>query len=306
MRKLFLLPIIILGGYALKAETPVKITRGDYHGWKNCYFMRNACVEVVIVPAVGRIMQFHFLGEPGPFWENRNVDGKSPDAASKEWGNFGGDKTWPSPQAEWPAVTGRAWPPPAAFDSMPVEASVREGVVELASAVDPHYGIRARRVIRLDPEKSVMTVTTTYEKTEGSPSTVGIWIITQCGEPRAIRVPVPARSLYEKGYNLQCEHVPPSLKAEEGEITLTRDLGTPHKIGNDAGFLVWVGETVTLRIDSPRVANANYPDSGSSAEVYTNPDPLPYIELELLGPLHTLSVGDKTSQTSVYTLTRNQ
>jgi len=304
MKRLILFLIVILGGFAVKADTTVKITRADYHGWKNCCFVRNAQAEIVIVPDVGRIMQFHFLGEAGPFWENRKLDGKSPDPASTEWGNFGGDKTWPAPQADWPRIAGREWPPPAAFDSMPVEASVRGDAVELISPVDPRYGIRTRRFVRLDPEKPVMTVTTTYEKVEGSSSTVSVWIITQCADPRLIRVPVPRPGLFEKGYNLQCEHVPPGLKLEGGEITLTRDPKTPHKIGNDAGSLLWVGGKFSLRIDSPRVAGAAYPDNQSSAEVYTNPDSLPYVELELLGPLRTLSVGDKTSQTSVYTLIR--
>ncbi len=285
-------------------DTPVTIAQADYQGWKNCYFMHNAQVEAVVVPSVGRIMQFHFLGEDGPFWENRMLDGKSPDPSSAEWGNFGGDKTWPAPQADWPSIAGRAWPPPAAFDSMPVAVSIQGSAVELVSPVDPSYGIRTRRLIRLDREKPLMTVTTTYQKVDGSPKTISVWIITQCKEPRSIEVPVPKPTLFEKGYNLQCPHAPPSLKNEGGRITLTRDRTTPHKIGNDAGSLLWVGEGVSLRIDSPRIAGADYPDNQSSAEVYTNPDPLPYIELELLGPIRTLSVGDETEQTSVYTLAR--
>lgn len=304
MKRLVLFLIVIQGGFAVKADTTVKITRADYHGWKDCCFMQNARVEVVIVPAVGRIMQFHFRGEPGPFWENRELDGKSPDPGSAEWGNFGGDKTWPAPQAGWPSVARRAWPPPGAFDSMPVEANIRGDAVELVSPVDPHYGIRTRRLVQLDGENPVMTVATTYEKVEGAPVTVGVWIITQCSEPRAIRIPVPKPTIFEKGYNLQCEHVPPSLKLVAEEIFLARDPATPHKIGNDAGSLLWVGDKVSLRIDSPRIAGADYPDHQSSAEVYTNPDPLRYIELELLGPLHKLSVGNKSTQSNVYTLIR--
>src|SRR5947207_10963864 len=52
-------------------------------------------------------------------WENRTLDGIKPEPESKEWGNFGGDKTWPAPQSDWPKLTSRAWPPPVAFDSMP-------------------------------------------------------------------------------------------------------------------------------------------------------------------------------------------
>lgn len=286
------------------ADTPDTITQGEYHGWKNCIFVRNAQAEIVIVPAIGRIMQFHYLGEEGPFWENRRLDGKLPDPSSAEWGNFGGDKPWPAPQADWPAVTGRDWPPPGAFDSMPVKANTLGDAVELVSPVDPHYGIRTRRLIRLDARQPVMTVETSFEKVQGTPRAVSVWIVTQCGEPRSIRIPVPKKTLFKKGYNLQCPHEPPGLKREGEILTLTRDRAIPHKIGNDAGLLEWIGEGVSLRVDSPRIDGANYPDSNSSAEVYTNPDPLPYIELELLGPLKTLSVSEKIASLMVYTLSR--
>ena len=52
------------------------------------------------------------------------------------------------------------------------------------------------------------------------------------------------------------------------------------------------------------MVGAEYPDEGSSAEVYTNSDPLKYVELEMLGPLQTLKVGDSVSQTNTYTLSR--
>src|SRR4051794_8176914 len=79
------------------------ITKTNYHGWPNSYILSNGSVEAIVVPSIGRVMQFKFVGEDsGPFWENRAMDGKHPIPASKEWGNFGGDKTWPSPQDDWP------------------------------------------------------------------------------------------------------------------------------------------------------------------------------------------------------------
>src|ERR1041384_218159 len=88
----------------------------NYHGWTNSILVSNGRVEAVIVPAIGRVMQFRFAGEEdGPFWENSAMTGKAPDPAATEWGNFGGDKTWPAPQSDWPKTTPRAWPPPVAF-----------------------------------------------------------------------------------------------------------------------------------------------------------------------------------------------
>ena len=65
-----------------------------------------------------------------------------------------------------------------------------------------------------------------------------------------------------------------------------------------------VGQQAVLRIDSPRKIFGDYPDDGCSAEIYTNPDPLAYVELEMLGPLHKMIAGDKITRASSYTLLR--
>jgi hypothetical protein len=175
----------------------ITVSERPYHQWTESAFLSNGKVEVVIVPAVGRVMQFRFAGqEEGPFWENRALDGKSPDPASKEWGNFGGDKSWPSPQGDWPRITGRGWPPPGAFDSMPVELKQEGDDVVLISKVDSHYGIRERRRISLAPSEAQMRIVTEYEKTEGPPVKTGVWVITQFQHPERVFIPVPAKTLF--------------------------------------------------------------------------------------------------------------
>ena len=74
------------------------------------------------------------------------------------------------------------------------------------------------------------------------------------------------------------------------------------KLGTDAGRVYWVGSNVVCRIDSAVVSGAEYPDQGSSLEVYTSPDPLQYVELETLGPLKLMKRGDKIKQASIYRL----
>ncbi len=283
------------------------ITRTGYHGWPDSYVLSNGKVEVIVVPAVGRVMQFRFAGEEeGPFWENRSLDGKAPDPKSSEWGNFGGDKTWPSPQGEWGKVADRGWPPPPAFDSMPVNANTYlnrhgQGLI-LTSAVDPFFGIATERRIELVPGKSQMTISTTYRKIEGAPKKVGVWIITQLKDPVAVFAPLQKRSYYSNGFNKQSDVLPLDLKIDGSLLSCKRDPKHSTKIGTDAGTLLWVGEKHVLRIDSARSPGAEYPDEGSSAEIYTNLDPNAYVELELLGPLHTMKVGEAIYQRSTYTL----
>ena len=266
--------------------------------------MSNGIVEAVIVPGIGRVMQFRFIGTDGVFWENAALAGKPVNADGKDWSNFGGDKSWPAPQSEWPKITPRAWPPPTAFDSMPCTATVKGNAVELTTPVDPHYGIRVLRTISLDARQPVLNIKTAYEKIEGELRKVSVWVITQLPEPVAVYGLLPAKSLSADGYVLQSKTAPPSLKRQGNLLSLTRDKKTAYKIGTDASTMLWIGAQFALRIDSPRQPNAEHPDQGSSAEIYTNPDPLAYVELETLGPLRELKKGDRIEHGNRYTLYR--
>ena len=302
----------------------VKITRTEYHGWKNAIVISNGQVEAIIVPSIGRVMQFRLVGEEGVFWENSEVAGKAVNPKSNDWTNFGGDKPWPSPQSEWPKITPRSWPPPIGFDSSPWEAkefisnitrmfspeskgAVGATTIQLTSPVDPHFGIRVTRDIYVDVTgAAVMKIKTTFEKVSGTPVKVGVWVITQVNEAEAVFVPVPKNSPYKEGYNLQSKELPENFNVKDGLIELKRDPKKASKIGNDAGTLLWMNAKYVLRVDSPRILNADYPDNGSSAEVYTNPDPAKYIELEMQGPLQEMKVGERIERVNTYTLLRRR
>ena len=285
----------------LPAET--KVTRVNYHGWTDAVQLNNGVAEAVVVPSVGRVMQFRFAGrEEGPFWVNPALAGRSADSGAEDWVNYGGDKVWPAPQTGWEPATGRAWPPPAGFDGRPMQAEIAGPVVTLTSPADPDYGIQIRRRIVLAPGRPIMTITTTYEKLTGQPVQVGVWTITQLRDPVAVYAIQPGPIGTGAAYVPLSDSPPPDLKQESGRISLTRDPAENHKIGTKAGALVWVGRNELLRVDSAVVAGATYPDRGCSAEIYTNADPLPYVELELLGPLVKMAAGDKIEQVVRYTL----
>ena len=276
----------------------------SYHGWVDSLLLNNGTVEAVIVPAIGRVMQFHFVGEDDVLWENDKLQGKSADPMAKEWANFGGDKSWPSPQDDWQKMIGRGWPPPATFDATPLEARKQGSVVELVSPVDPSYGIRVHRHIKLDPHQSILTITTTYEKVSGNPVKVGIGVITQLRDPQRAFIKLPSKSQFPDGYTLLNFERPQDGKFQDGLFSLSRSHEYRSQIGNDGSSLLWMNEKYALRIDSPRVPEAEYANQGSSAIIYTNPDPDAYVELETYGPLSTMKVGDKIGRTNLYTLSR--
>lgn len=300
----FLLTVFCCLEVNAKIPAKITVTKTNYQGWRDSYILSNGQVEAVVVPNVGRIMQFRFKDGEGTFWENPLVYGKAPNIKSEAWGYFGagGDKTWPAPQSEWEKITGRGWPPPATFDSIPVTARVNRSEVTLISPIDPFYGIRLYRKITLEPEKPVMKVTTTYEKVKGKSKDISVWIVTQLRDPLAVYAALPEASIFPEGYNKQSEDLPTNLKVDNRLLSLTRDRNKSHKIGCDASTLLWMGEKVAVRIDSPRVSGASYPDNNSSAEIYTNLDPKAYVELEFLSTLKTLRVGEKMDLTTTYTL----
>jgi hypothetical protein len=283
------------------SKSHVSVAKITYHGWAHSYVITNGSVEAVVVPEVGRVMQFHFVGEGPIFWENEKLYGKAPDSSSKTWQNFGGDKTWPAPQAEWPKMIGREWPPPPAFDSVPVMVETHDGVIELVNPVDPAYGIRARRTITLDPQRPVMTITTVYEKLQGNPVKVGIGVITQFREPERAFMLLPPKPRFSQGYVQLNWTTPADLKVTDHLLSLKG--GIQSQIGSDANTLVWMNQKYVARVDSAR-QRGEYADQGANAIIYTSPQSDGYIELEPFGPLRTMKAGDRIERTVKYTLAR--
>ena len=290
-----------LGGHTAHAT---KIERIIYHGWTNALRMRSAEAEVIVVPEIGRVMSYRFLNSENVFWEDRSLDGQRGRPNGKDWINFGGDKTWPAPESDWGQRTGRKeWMPPAAFDALPVEARSTNGyAVTLLSPVDPHYGIRTTRQISLAGR--YLSIITSYEKVSGEPFKVGVWTITQFREPVAVYVAARTNSIFAGGY-FQFDKEPwPQLQREGRHLKITRDPKLSHKLGSDANALLWVGEKELCRVSNWSEAGGEYPDRGARAEVYTNPDPKKYVELEMLGPLSQMKSGERISFGVNYSLER--
>jgi hypothetical protein len=278
----------------------------NYHGWTNAICLTNGLVEALIVPKAGRIMQFRFAGATnGPFWENTNMYGKT--STTTNWnttGAFGGDKSWPSPQKNW--NTG-GWPPPYGFDGEPYSYGITNGVVTITSQVDSTYQIQVTRTIQLLFGQPVMQVNTVFYRVSGLYGNyLGVWTITQVSDPVGIYVPVPSPSIFAPNdYFQQGSGLPPNYNNVNGLISFTRDPNNQYHLGFDAGSLAWVGTNWAMRIDGPRVAGlpaSSYPNSGCSTSVYTNPNPVPYVELECFGPLVNLTRYQTVAFTTTYTL----
>lgn len=283
-------------------QTGVTVERIAYHGWPDCFQIKNGHVETILVPAVGRVMQLRLLGDAsGTFWENRALDGQVHPQIQNEWLNFGGDKCWPAPQADWLRQQGRDWPPPAGFDARTMDATVTACGVVLTAPVDIASGIQVVRHVELEEDEPAMRIRTEFRKVVGSPVRVGIWTIAQMQKPERACMLLPVRSNFADGYVRLREAEPAGVKIENRILSLTGHSRELVKIGSDAGSLAWVGATCSVRIDAEQ-GPGEYPEGGCVTQIYTNPEPLQYVELETLGPLKDMSIGDRIERTTLYTV----
>lgn len=285
----------------------VTVERVSHHGWADCFQIQNGCIEAIVVSAIGRVMQLCLAGDAdGAFWENRTLDGQLHPSNSSEphrgqWMNFGGDKCWPAPQSDWQGLQGRDWPPPAGFDSRPMEAVATGSGVVLTSRVDSVYGIEVVRHVELEAGRPVLRIRSEFRKLTGSPVRVGVWSITQMQAPERVFMLLRKDSTFAGGYLRLLEAEPAGLEIEGGLLSFARHPRQFTKLGSDGSSLVWVGRTCVVRIDAEQ-GPGEYPDGGCVTEIYTNPDPHKYVELEALGPLQTMDAGDRIERSTVYTV----
>jgi hypothetical protein len=315
----------------MTAASSVVVSIIDWRGWTNSIKISNGIVEAVVVPKIGRIMSFEYVGHPdtNPVFANNDPTLKAVSRPPGEWINYGGDKVWPSPQSGWPSYIGSNWPPDPEFDGEPQAVTkIKNGVI-LTTSVSAVFGLRSTRTIFMVPGDACLHISQTVQRI-GAPkpattatqplatseSAIGIWNITEVNGDASIFLPVGSTNQSATGYvtfdpNQIPILSPPSLPTGWSRIDKIlighRDPAASNKIGSCAPTR-WVAALLPnntlfseLYADQP---NGNYPDGGCDSEVYCNGGATSYIELEVLGPLSSIRVGKQITNSVVWQLDR--
>ena len=317
-------PAVARSPVRFHASSAVTVTRLTYKGWKNCARISNGVVDAIVVPSIGRIMEFQFVGHPesSPIFTNQDLVGKTgADVKAGDWANFGGDKLWPSPQSGWLQYIGHTFPPPPEFDGLPQRLEIVPGGVRLIVPFSAEYGTDASRTITLRPGESQLYIAQTIRRIaaptgKGGQTPLGLWSVTQTRGDETAYLPLNPKSRFPLGFVTFDGEVRPVLDSpalpvgwtrSETMLTVKRDEKISTKLGvdNAAGWIASLyGGTTLFSEHFPPRSPLSYPDGGSSAEVYTNAGSTAYIELELLGPLQPLPVGNQMTYDIVWKLQR--
>jgi len=157
-----------------------------YRKWPGSYRISNDSIDLVVVPAVGRIMHYGLVDGGNLLWENPAL---SSDDGKGKWMNAGGDKIWPWPQDAWTRPGQRAFRPPVEWDSLPHTVEVT-GPYSLRMLSPRWRGLRVVREIALDESGSRVRITSSIEANDhaamANAPIVAPWMVTQVPEGSAV------------------------------------------------------------------------------------------------------------------------
>lgn len=319
---------------------PCRIFRSDFRGWE-AVVLQNDLVRVVAVPDIGGRIMACDLGEYLFFFVDPDLAGKlySPaenqgDGSLAAWKNYGGDKTWPSPQG-WD--TDEQWhgPPDPVLDSgryTVSEQGVADGAatISMVSPPDARTGVQITRKITLLPASSRIILDLSFTNTKDKPIRWSIWDVVQLNASRrmpdgslsyepgcTVTAPLKPRSKFPEGYYVMFGKPDnPQWKVDRDEQLVVADYAWEiGKIGSDActpdGRNGWIAFSNTAQgfafAERFQVfPEEEYPDSGSTVECWTvgkgkvaNLDyehsGIYLMETEVLSPFYTFQPGETRS-----------
>ena len=310
-------------GFAiLHSQTPKVQIVSNYNHWEwdSTIVMQNDLITMATVPAIGgRVMQYD-LGSLPSMMVNSSLFGKTyTPASNSNWYNFGGYKTWPSPQNNWP----NSWPPPPKLDygkyAYQIVSQTADSIVALVTSPVEAWvapSIQFKRRATIFPGTSRVRMEQTIINTGSTPVDWGVWSITQSivNHPNKTDYqnywayfPINPNSIYGTngvGFPLgqgsstawQGE-VAPSVYGVQFYPDGVKIFADPNK-----GWIAYtdLSDTVVFVRTFPIFDGEQYPDEGARVSVYvSNSAPL-YMEVEVKGPVVALAVAGGN-----YTFTEN-
>ena len=279
----------------------VTVEKISYGGWPNCYRLTNGEVELVVTSDLGpRIIRYGFVGGQNLFVELEEDLGKT---GGDNWRLYGGSRLWVAPEDRVYSY---------GADNDPVEIEISGNKLSAQAPVE-HTGVQKRIDVELAASGSEVRVTYGLANRTIWPLRIAPWVLTMMNRGGVGITTLPPRGTHPE---ILAPTNPLILFAFtnmsdsrwswlEKYIALRQDPDNsdPEKIGlyNPAtrGAYLLNSELFVKKFEAPE--GEEYPDMGSSFEIFTNES---FLELETLGPMRTLQPGESVDHLEVWSLHR--
>ena len=319
----------------MKIKDVCSFERADFRGWEAVY-LRNGFVTLAAVPDIGGRVMAYNLGDYPYLFVDPDLAGKlftseenQGDGSLAAWKNYGGDKTWPSPQG-WDNDNEWHGPPDPLLDTghyrlQKLEGEDRAATLQMVSPPDPHTGVQITRQVTLKLGGSRVTLDLSFRNISERQIRWSIWDVVQLHAGRAlpgggfapetactVTVPLNPRSRFSRGFNVMFGDENNSQWKVDAEKHLfvgqyQWEIG---KVGLDspAGWIAFSnsaqGYAFAERFTySP---GAEYPDQGATVECWTvgrgkvanldyEKSQIYLMETEVLSPFYSFQPGETHS-----------
>ncbi len=282
-------------GEAAPADKPV--------AFADTVFLETQGVKLGVSPSSGRIVHFGLPKGPNLLWLNKASEVEGAKAAAKPgvWINYGGDKVWPSQQANWKQTHGGNWPPDPAIDGTAwTLGECTKSKIVMKSPDVPNLGIRVVRTIEVKGDSASIVIRNRLERYAENPFPVLIWTISQVPLPPCALLDVWPKQPFPGSPFIEWYKGGTTKAISGGKALIFRSQAdnSDSKVGALGSWMAAVyGSYAFLQSFDAKPGDC-YPDR-ASLEIYANPY---YMELETLGNERHLKPGESLETVVVWTL----
>lgn len=275
----------------------------EYGKFGKCARLANEEIELLVTTEIGpRVIRLGFDGQENEFAE---LDVKMDLPGGDYWNLYGGHRLWHSPESN---------PRSYAPDNSPIEARREGSTLRLTSPPEAMTGIQKEMEIALDQRRNHVTVLHRLRNTSVWPVELAPWALSVMAPGGKALVPLsdegvdPDRLLPNSALTLwpYTNMADPCVRWGRKYITVCQGPTTFErwKIGlhNTLGWAAYWRHGHLFLKQYLHCPGAEYPDFGSSTEVFTCPEML---ELETLGPLKLLDPDEATEHIEEWQLFRD-
>jgi len=319
----------------MKTKSVCSFERADFRGWEAVY-LRNGFVTLAAVPDIGgRVMAYNLSDYPYLFVDP-DLAGKlftaeenQGDGSLAAWKNYGGDKTWPSPQG-WDDDDQWHGPPDPVLDTgcyqlQKLECTDQAATVQMVSPTDPRTGVQITRQVTLRQGSSRVVLDLSFTNISKRQIRWSIWNVVQLRAERTlpggglglatgciVTAPLNPRSRFPRGYYVMFgdENNPQWKTDTTKQLFVGQYLWEIGKVGIDspAGWIAFSNnaERYAFTERFTYFPEAEYPDQGATVECWTvgrgkvanldyEKSQIYLMETEVLSPLYSFKPGETRS-----------
>ena len=307
----------------------------NFRGW-NAYEIGNNLIRLVAVPDIGGRIMAYDLGPYDYLFVDRDYSGKlfsaeenQGDGSLAAWKNYGGDKTWPSPQG-WENDNQWAGPPDCILDTgryhldnCSTEADT--ATIKMTSPTGSPTGVQITRQASIRPRSSRVTLDLSFHNISQRKICWSIWDVVQLRAERltsdgqlapetecVVTTPLNPNSKFDDGYYVMFgdSKNPQWQSDKQSGLFIGNYKWEIGKVGLDSrvGWAAFANKATQHAFAAryQTYPDQEYPDNGADVEFWTvgrgkvsnldyEKSQIYLMELEILSPFQFLDPGETTT-----------